>query len=267
MRLPPPLTAIQLLLPALFVMLAGCGKETPTATPVGPTPPAPAAPADNGPSESVSWTDPAGDIGKNNDGRPGLDIVRVDASGQEGVLRIKFTLKDPLEQFTGYQDNTGRKYGDVLASLFIDSDQNENTGGFPNWAHEADRPLKGYDFTLDVLMGFGFRSDPSDSFSLSSGNCIVDPAKGEIGAAGGTLWIHRLMDNSDSWDFKFKTPDDFKETAQASTTLLADGVEIALRYEWMRLEAGRTLRLCFKECGEGAASGKGISPDRLLILR
>ena len=217
---------------------------------------------------SVTWDDPAGDVKppSNIPDLPTLDIVRVQARSGDGALHLTVRLKESLEKFFRYTYPDGKKGGGTIAQFFLDADNNADTGGHPGWAREASRPLKGYEFEVILHLGYRFGGDKGFTGS-ATGDTLIDPKAHKVVEAISSFGIAKIKQGSDSYDFSgFKLPADSREKMPRLTRWKGDTVELSVPYDWLGLKPGGTIRLCFKERGEGAASGKGFSDDRTLKL-
>lgn len=221
---------------------------------------------DRGPTR-VAWDDPAGDVKPlaNAPDQPRFDIIRVEAWGSDGALRLLVRLNESLDRFFDYTSPDGKKGGGVVAQFFIDADNNPQTGGHPRWAKDADRPLRGYEYEVSLQLGYRYRQDAAEGTVF--GGAFVYIANVTDLQPAARFWPFRLRQGSDSHDLaSLKLPPDASEVAQKATTMSNDTIEAAIPYEWLGFKAGDTLRLCFKEPDQGAASGKSFSDDKVLKL-
>lgn len=223
--------------------------------------------ADSAPSERVSWEDPAGDVVRysNAPDLPRLDLVAAAAWSEYDTLHIELEVADSLDDHFAYVDEEGMKHAGVLAEIYLDTDDDASTGGHPTYAREADRPLSGYEFVLSVQLGYdvGYLEESEGSGSVAA-DVLVDTARMEVTGSFATFQGRKLAQGSDGWDFDFAMPD--WEAARGQTELGGQSVALRVPYEWLGVEPGQVVRLCFKEVAEGGASGRGFSADRWLRL-
>jgi hypothetical protein len=216
----------------------------------------------------VTWDDPAGDVKppSNRPTQPRLDIVRVEATGSDGALWLRMQFTDDLDRYFSYTRPDGKKSGGVAAQFFIDADNNARTGGHPAWARGAGRALQGYEYEISVRLGYRYMQDGASRYAY--GDVLVDAAKA-IGLLPGVVYaIAKLRQGSDSYDFAtFKLPPGSREAIMKGSAWRANSIDIVVPYQWLGLKAGTTIRLCFRESAQGAASGKGFSEDRRLKLQ
>lgn len=216
----------------------------------------------------VTWDDPAGNVtpAPNQPAELLLDIVRTEARGAGGALRLTIRVKDDLRRFFGYRRPDGKISGEVVAQFFIDADNSPDSGGHPRWAHEASRPLRGYEFEVMVQLGYRYRREDG-SGGFIAGNALLEAAKLSEVQPMATFDVAKLRQGSDSYDFQGLTlPAGWREAAQRASRLDGNTIEVTVPYEWLGLKRGQTIRLCFKDRAIGAASGKGFSADKLLRM-
>lgn len=223
--------------------------------------------ADPTPSERVSWQDPAGDVARfdNKPDQPRLDLVAVEAWTEDDALHVSLKVAESLDDHFAYVDEEGKKYAGVLAELYLDTDDDRGTGGEPNWAREADRALGGYEFVLSVQLGYdvSYLGDGGATGSMAA-DVVVDTERMVVMDTFATYQGRKLQQGSDSSDFDVEMPD--WQKAKELTELGSQSVALRVPYDWLGIEPGQIVRLCFKETAQGAASGKGFSPDRWLRL-
>ena len=180
---------------------------------------------------------------------------------------MTLTFREPLQKLFDYTDAEGNKYAGTLLNVYIDSDNSAATGGKPRWASEADRPLEGYDFTVDVALGYAFKILGTDSPGWSSGDTFVNINKVKVEKFFGKFSISKIEQGGDSRDFSHKNPDLSGNEGMKRTQIVGEKLTIEIPCEWLGVKSGDTLRLCIKDYQEGTASGKSISQDRLLTLK
>jgi hypothetical protein len=220
-------------------------------------------------AESVFWEDEAGDVQpwSNRPDQPRPDLIRIDTESANGMIRMTLTFKEPLQKIFDYTDAEGNKYAGTLLNVYIDSDNKAASGGKPNWANEAGRPLEGYDFTVDIALGYVFKTPGTDSSGWAAGDTIININKVQIEKSFGKFSISKINQGSDGRDFSYKNPDISGDEGMKRTQIAGEKLTIELPYEWLGLKAGDTIRLCIRDYQEGAASGKNITQDRWLILK
>jgi len=219
-------------------------------------------------TSGVHWDDPAGDVKpfSNAPDRPRLDIVRVEAEGREGALRLRVKMKDDLGKFLGYTDAGGNKYGSVVAGFFIDTDNNPDTGGHPMFHENSKRPLRGYEYQVSLQAGYRYKQ--GQATGTGTGDIVIDTAKYSDVEPIVSFFLNRLKQGSSAYDFEAtrKLPANARELAQKATAIRGEWVETAVPYEWLGLKAGETIRLCFREPAATSFKGEDMSEDRTLKL-
>lgn len=230
---------------------------------------APCCAADLQPAETVFWEDATGDVipWSNAPDRPRPDLIRVDAQGVNGAVKITLTLKDPFQKLFDYTDGEGCKYAGMLLDVFIDTDNNPATGGKPSWSSEAGRPLEGYDFMVDVGLGYMFKNLSDGGTGWAAGDTVLNVNKVAIEKPFGKFSVSKIQQGSDSKDYSHKNPDGSGNESMKRTQIAGEKLTIEIPYEWLGVKPGSAIRLCIKDVQEGAASGKNISLDRVLILK
>lgn len=221
----------------------------------------------DGGSGGVAWDDPAGDAPapKSRPDEPQLDIVRVEARGADGALRIKVRLKDSLEKRFAYVRPEGGSIAGVVAHLYLDTDNNLETGGHPAWGKETGRAtMRGYDHRISLQLGYRYGEDAS-RLATAFGDVVVDRKKYKHVEALAIFGISKLRQGTSSIEF-VRLPDGSRETAIKNTSWKGDTVEAAIPYAWIGLKGGETIRLCYYEREGAVAPDKGYSDDRLLKL-
>jgi hypothetical protein len=216
----------------------------------------------------VAWDDAAGDVKPYTSAplQPRLDIVRVEVEGRDDTLRLRVRLRDSLDDFFGYTRPDGKKSGAVAAQFFIDTDDNPQTGGFPMFAKESLRPLRGYEFQVSLQLGYRYRNGAATG--TGTGDVAVDTKRYTHVQPVAVFAVGKLKQGSAEYDFQgLNLPRDSRETAFKSTSWKGDTLEAAVPYAWLGLKAGKTIRLCFKEVAQGPGAAKGYSEDKRLRLQ
>jgi hypothetical protein len=258
----------------------GCGKPgsspapPPTQDSKGTVPgssPAKSAPANAASAVpgAATWEDAAGDVKpfSNKPNLPRLDLVGASAVSRGSDLVLMVTTKaGRLKDFLGYADAMGNKGGEVIAEFFLDTDNDAATGDSPSWSEEASRPLKGYDYQATVLLGFKYRNKESGATGSLFGNASANVVTNEVLGDFATYNLKRMKAGSGT-EFVKRDPNDSSKKFEELCRLDGDTVEIRIPQSLIGVKPGGTVRLCFKESAEGAASGKGFSEDRLLSVK
>ena len=215
----------------------------------------------------VTWTDPAGDVLPfSNMAIPRPDVVSAKAGSADGYLVLTAQFKDDPSGIAEWTDEEGCHHGCKLVEFLIDADNNPETGGEPHWAHEADRPLKGYEASTDILLGYLARSKGStNDFKPMTGDLKFDPEKWDLDrpAIRGVAWTMggALKEEFSAGYFPWY------DRSQEMCLMEKDTCQVRVPYTLLNVSPGATVRLCFKESAQGTASGKGFSEDKLLVLR
>jgi hypothetical protein len=224
-----------------------------------------------GGEKSNAWEDPSGDVRERlypqQDGTvlklPALDIVEVTAEGKEGALYVAFEIKDTFDDFFSYRDNAGRIHNMTMVELYIDTDNNAGTGGTPAASGDSPRPLEGYDVYIVATPSLMYKEKDGTKGAIS-GNTFIDTDEQEPLEYYATYFIKQVPAAESAVEFDTKT---WHQNKRRYSSVTSDTLNIRVPYEWLGLKAGDTVRLCFKEMGQGAGTGKSFSEDKYLELK
>jgi hypothetical protein len=224
-----------------------------------------------GGEKSNAWEDPAGDAPDRNyprqDGTmmkiPALDIVKVAVEGKEGSLHADFKISSTFDKFFSYTDDAGRIHNMTMVELYIDVDNNASTGGIPLASKDSPRPLEGYDVYIIATPSLQYK-EKDGSLSAISGNSFIDTNQQEMTGYYATYFIKQVPTAGESLELNTKT---WHENKRKYSSISSDTLSIRVPYEWFGLKAGDTIRLCYKEMGQGAGTGKSFSEDKYLELK
>jgi hypothetical protein len=174
----------------------------------------------------VVWRDPIGDAHN-----PLLDIKEVSAKGEEGELVLNVTL---TRSFASYFATADADSFNLLASFYIDTDVNRETGGMP-FSEQSERT--GYDIGIEVLLVTRRSAD-----NALSGQASVS--------------LYRLASQS---------RDSLGALEGDAVIISGDSLTIRLPYSLLKISGWREIRVCYREAEQ--RQDEGLAMDKLVPLK
>jgi len=185
-------------------------------------------PATEEPKNFVSWKDPAGDVVQLGISR-WLDIREVSALGEDGILKLTVKLNNPLSAFVN-EDRQNQSFG-RLASFYIDTDLNSETGGdiMKGSGHT------GYDFRVDVML----ESLPDKPDTAITHVSVFRINGQKVSSLGGL--------------------------SEEQIEMGENAIAVHVPYKSLGLERGKKIRLAYIELSQGIY--EGISEDKTIVIQ
>jgi hypothetical protein len=171
-------------------------------------------------------------------------------------------VSDSFEDLYSQVDKDGKVHTMSMVELYIDTDNSKGTGGPPPVSGDATRPLEGYDVYISAMPSLKYKRGDGTEGTVS-GDTFIDTNKQEMTGIQATFFVRQVPATDTALEFDTKP---WHANKKRYSSIKGDSLEIRLPYEWFGLKAGDTVRLCFREMGQGAATGKSISEDKLLKL-
>jgi hypothetical protein len=211
----------------------------------------------------VAWEDAAGDAQPlpKAPQQPRLDIVRVDARGKDGALRLKVRLKDSLERHFAYRRPEGFNLAGVVAHFYLDTDNDPKTGGHPTFGDNALRPMRGYD--LQIVLQLGWRVGDGKASGVAAGDALIDATRHAKAEGVATFALAKIRQGRANTEMHEPAA---KDEILKAVSWKGDTIEAAIPYAWLGIKPGDTVRLCFYERDASTAPDRGYSEDRVLKL-
>jgi hypothetical protein len=206
---------------------------------------------------AAQWQDPANDVlpFPNESGWVQPDIVAAQASSAEGVLTLSldmpFSIKDYYLQLT----DQGYRRGQLLATFYIDADNNSQTGQHP--LQRPERP--GYEYSVPLSLGFWAKS--KDTGLERSGQVTFDPR----------TFVYKRVPTFEV----YKLHPDYRESVlpgvhvgvksyDSLTLATGNRMEIRIPAKLLGIERGTQIRVCFHEASAGPGP-EAYSEDKTLV--
>lgn len=190
---------------------------------------------------SVELKDSAGDV-KSHGGDPGKDVVGLKIASDGANLEVTVSLGKDIGYYL-----EGHKAGDVI-QLYLDTDNNEATGGQPFWGSK-----KGFEYLV------GLRT------------CIAYRGGGEACAGGikgftperyfSSYVVEKIAEGTKTTK---KTHDIFWESPRAD--IKSNIVRTTIPYEEIGVSSGRTIRIAVREY-DSTYDDRSFFPDVILTLK
>jgi len=169
----------------------------------------------------IELEDPVGDV-KENDGKPGKDVVKVSIISDGENLNIIAELEKKVSFYLKNQ------MAGPIIEMHMNTDNNDKTGGIPFWGKNK----KGFEYQLDVIACITYKS----------GGLAC------LGAAGSDIEGYISSYKLSQYEQDKKMPKSLNSTLDSTQKdITGKQVEITIPYSEIGIKSGTRMRISIRE--------------------
>ncbi len=188
----------------------------------------------------IELDDPVGDV-RENEGKPGKDVVKVSITSDGENLHIMAELKETVSFYLSEQ------MAGPLIEMHFNTDNNEATGGIPFWGQGK----KGYEYEVDLIACIQY---------TNGGLACLGSVGGEIEGFCSSYHLYKYEQDK-------KNPESINSILNSTQKdITGKEVEITLPYSLMNIQSGDRIQIAIRE-SDSSFDDESYFPQVLFIVK